>query len=630
MRTRSPIGESAMWASATMIARVMGAVPVTSTEWPRPPMTGRRTPTCAASSPTCDPVARTTASAPSTSSPARTRTVGPGVDRSRRHALDEPDASPTQMGDERATQRPRVDLPVAIDDEPTGHRGRQQRLHGPHRVAVEDLARLRLPGSDERIELRPRVLDGRAVGGDDEHPGVTAHVGDAVGGELVEHRDGARAERAERAHAPRVRRAAAVQREARQPRRDGGSAAGHDPQRGVRIHERSHAVPDHPGRRERARLRRRDPPGVAVRRAAAAGAAVDDGDLDVAPHEPERDAQSGDAATDHHDRPCPRAHATVVPGLRSRAVMAEPRISVGLPQYIPDESPAIVAPFAARAEELGFSGLWTVDSVPGSATSRGTSLEGLHVLTAASVATRTIGLGVSVIVLPARNPAQLARELATLDVLSGGRLTVGVGLGRADPVGASLGFPDGSRVRRFNENLQIMRSLWSGKDVSFDGELYSFADVTIGPKPVQHPGPPVWFGAGAPPALRRAARLGDGWMGAGSSSSAAFAEQVQILREALHEQGRDPGAFPISKRVYLAVEDSEARARERMTPRLDGFYGAPGMTDRVAVCGSPEACAAQLLELVESGAGELLLNPVYDYMAQLEAFAQVAALLRAA
>jgi alkanesulfonate monooxygenase SsuD/methylene tetrahydromethanopterin reductase-like flavin-dependent oxidoreductase (luciferase family) len=165
--------------------------------------------------------------------------------------------------------------------------------------------------------------------------------------------------------------------------------------------------------------------------------------------------------------------------------------------------------------------------------------------------------------------------------------------------------------------------------VSYEGELYRFNGVTVEPKPLQRPGPPVWFGAGAPPAVRRAARLGDGWMGAGSASSAAFAEQVPQLVDALRAEGRDPDAFPIGKRVYIAVENTEARARERLTPRLDGFYNAPGITDRVAVCGPPEACAAQLRELVAAGAGELLLNALYDYPAQLERLATVAALVRA-
>jgi probable F420-dependent oxidoreductase len=309
--------------------------------------------------------------------------------------------------------------------------------------------------------------------------------------------------------------------------------------------------------------------------------------------------------------------------------VSEVRISVGLPQLLDDEGAGVLTRYAARAEDLGFAGLWSLDSVPGAATARVAALEGLHTLTAAAVVTQTIRLGVAVIVLPARQPAHLARELATIDQLSGGRLTVGVGVGRDDPVPVSLGLPGDRRVARLRENLEVMRLLWSQDDVSYEGELYRFEGVTVKPKPVQRPSPPVWFGAGAPPALRRAARLGDGWMGAGSSPSSAFAEQLERLREALRDEGRDPSGFPVGKRVYIAVEDTEAAARERLTPRLDGFYAAPGITERVAVCGPPEACAEQLRELVDAGAGELLLNPLYEYTAQLERLAEVAGLVRA-
>jgi probable F420-dependent oxidoreductase len=309
-------------------------------------------------------------------------------------------------------------------------------------------------------------------------------------------------------------------------------------------------------------------------------------------------------------------------------VSSELRISVGLPQLMDDEGPDVVQRYAVRAEELGFSGLWSLDAVPGSPTARVPALDGLHVLTLAAVVTRTIRLGVAVIVLPARQPALLARELATIDQLSGGRLIVGVGVGRDDPVAVSLGAPGDRRVVRLREGLEVMRLLWSTDDATYEGELYRFTGVNVEPKPLQRPGPPVWFGAGAPPALRRAARLGDGWMGAGSSSSAAFAEQLPQLQDALRAEGRDPAAFPVGKRIYIAVENTEAAARERLTPRLDGLYAAPGITDRVAVCGPPEACAAQLRELVAAGAGELLLNPLYDYSAQLERLATVADLVR--
>src|SRR3954452_20516220 len=116
-----------------------------------------------------------------------------------------------------------------------------------------------------------------------------------------------------------------------------------------------------------------------------------------------------------------------------------PRISVGLPQLLHDQEAGVVKRFAERAEELGFAGLWSLDSVPGSATSRVPLLDGLHVLTTAAAVTGAIGLGIAVIVLPARNPAHRAKEIATIDRLSAGRLTVALGIGRKEPTPAGLG-----------------------------------------------------------------------------------------------------------------------------------------------------------------------------------------------
>src|SRR3954447_8739011 len=235
---------------------------------------------------------------------------------------------------------------------------------------------------------------------------------------------------------------------------------------------------------------------------------------------------------------------------------------------------------------------------------------------------------IAVVVLPARNATQLARELATVDRLSGGRLIVGVGVGRSEPAAAGLGLPVEHRAGRLREGVEVLRALWAEDEAAYDGDFYRFTGVTLEPKPLQRPGPPIWFGAGAPPALRRAARLGDGWLGAGSSPSSAFRDQVGILADALREAGRDPDAFPIGKRVYIAVEETEQQARDRLTPILDGMYAARGLTECVAVCGPPETCAEQLQDLVAMGARELLLNPMYDHLEQLEALATVAELVQ--
>jgi probable F420-dependent oxidoreductase len=295
------------------------------------------------------------------------------------------------------------------------------------------------------------------------------------------------------------------------------------------------------------------------------------------------------------------------------------RYSIGLPPTLPA---ADVTRFARRAEELGFTGLWTMDSAIGGATGHNPTLDGLHLLSYAAAVTDSIGLGIAVIVLPLRNPLLLARELASIDRLSGGRLTVGVGLGIANEERESrLGFPTGRPVRRLVENIEVLRAAWTQPKATFDGELYRFADLPLEPKPVTEPHPPIWIGARAEPALRRAVRIGDGWIGSGSSSVDDFISQSATVHEAVTAAGRDPATFPIAKRVYVAVGDGKP-----LQEGLDAMYSWPGLGERVAVVGSPDQIGEQLTRLREAGAQELLLHPLHDHFEQLEALAEVAGL----
>jgi probable F420-dependent oxidoreductase len=297
--------------------------------------------------------------------------------------------------------------------------------------------------------------------------------------------------------------------------------------------------------------------------------------------------------------------------------------SVALPQTLPGEE---MVRFARRAEELGFDGLWTMDAAIGGRTGHNPAIDGLYALGHVSPVTESVRLGMAVIVLPRRNPLMLARELASLDRLSGGRLTVGVGLGPGRPEEAApLGFAADRPVRRLTEGVAVMRAAWTQPLATFDGELYRFADVPVEPKPVQRPHPPLWFGARVESALRRAARLGDGWIGAGSTSSDDFVAHARLMREALESAGRDPASFPMAKRVYVAIDDSEARGRESLARVLDPMYRDPGLTERVAVCGPPERVREELARLGDAGARELLLHPLLDQHGQLEALAEVAA-----
>jgi alkanesulfonate monooxygenase SsuD/methylene tetrahydromethanopterin reductase-like flavin-dependent oxidoreductase (luciferase family) len=220
-----------------------------------------------------------------------------------------------------------------------------------------------------------------------------------------------------------------------------------------------------------------------------------------------------------------------------------------------------------------------------------------------------------------RNPVQLAKTLASLDQLSQGRLTVGVGIGGPHVPEKVFGVSSERRSRQFVEGLQVMKALWTQPRASFSGEFWRFENIPMEPKPLQKPHPPLWFGAREPVALKRAVRHGDGWIGAGSSSSADFVKQVDEIRRFLDEAKRDPATFAISKRVYLAVDDDHDRAERRLREWFGLRYKNADMATRVSIWGSVADCLDKLRELVGAGAKHLLLNPVFDEMEHLELLA---------
>ncbi|PZG52027.1 hypothetical protein C1I98_07760 [Spongiactinospora gelatinilytica] len=305
-----------------------------------------------------------------------------------------------------------------------------------------------------------------------------------------------------------------------------------------------------------------------------------------------------------------------------------PGDDVGFSLGAPND-PDLLVPFAQQAERLGFTGLWTQDTV----NAANYSLDGLHVLSYLAAVTERLRLGIGVLYSGRRNPAVAARELATIDQLSRGRLIVGLGVGNAYHREAltALGIPMDRPVRRMVEGIGVMRALWSQEEAGYDGELYSFTGIRSQPKPVQRPGPPIWIGARAEQALRRAVRIADGWTGAAPAATADFMDQLAIIRRAMDEQGRDPAGFTISKSVYIAVEDTVERAREKLVPVFQRSFGgnpvydADGMADRVAIFGPPEHCAERLTELTDVGVRELILYPMYDRMEQAAALAEVVA-----
>jgi alkanesulfonate monooxygenase SsuD/methylene tetrahydromethanopterin reductase-like flavin-dependent oxidoreductase (luciferase family) len=229
----------------------------------------------------------------------------------------------------------------------------------------------------------------------------------------------------------------------------------------------------------------------------------------------------------------------------------------------------------------------------------------------AAACTERLRLGVAVLVSSLHDPLQLASSITAVDRLSHGRLDVGVAPGGGRRQFAAFGVDDSTFISSFTEGLQLMKAAWSDEPrVTFDGRFRQVDDLPIQPKPVQRPHPPIWFGGQAPKALARAVRHGNAFLGAGSSTTAKFAEAVQSVRHELAEQGKDPAQFPIGKRVYLMIDDDPTRARGRVLEGLHRIYARMPGIDDVPVSGTVDDVAAGLREVIAAGAETILLNPV--------------------
>jgi alkanesulfonate monooxygenase SsuD/methylene tetrahydromethanopterin reductase-like flavin-dependent oxidoreductase (luciferase family) len=275
---------------------------------------------------------------------------------------------------------------------------------------------------------------------------------------------------------------------------------------------------------------------------------------------------------------------------------------ISIPQTYPD--PAGIERFLKRAEELPFVAVWCLEQVIGSAP----LLDSVATATFAAGISKRLRLGIAVLLIAQRNPIDLAKSLSSLDVLSSGRLTVGVGLGHSTENYPAYGLTPEGRVTRFRENLEIMKRLWSEEAVTLDGRFSQLENITMEPKPVQKPYPPIWFGGRAEAALRRAVELGNAYIGAGSTPMDTFLEDIKKL----------PPHFPKAKRLYLALGENLPRLREW----FGAFYGKPEMADKVAVWGTPQRISEQIIRLKVAGVNHVLLNPVFDEEAQMERLVQ--------
>jgi probable F420-dependent oxidoreductase len=243
--------------------------------------------------------------------------------------------------------------------------------------------------------------------------------------------------------------------------------------------------------------------------------------------------------------------------------------------------------YLRRAEALGFEAAVTIDHLlttpPAYAC---TWLEPIALLSALAGVTERIRLGTMVLVLPLRNPVYFAKEWATLDVLSGGRSILGVGVGWADDEFALMGVPRNERGRRMEEGLELLQALWAGDDVTYQGRIYRVRNLTIDPKPVQKPHPPIWIGGGSQPfevvygqptpdvtpVLRRVARYADAWVPHSSATPEMVERDWAVIERAAPEFGRKAADIRVVYSNFVHLLRPGERP-EGAVPRLKTFSG---------------------------------------------------------
>jgi alkanesulfonate monooxygenase SsuD/methylene tetrahydromethanopterin reductase-like flavin-dependent oxidoreductase (luciferase family) len=306
-------------------------------------------------------------------------------------------------------------------------------------------------------------------------------------------------------------------------------------------------------------------------------------------------------------RAIPGRELPVVAAARTMAGMDDIRLGVLIPigqaQWGAGADPRELIDFAVRAEELGYSSLWANDFL---LTPR---IEALTMLAAAAPVTRTVTLGTAALLPVLRRPVQAAQTLASIDLLSGGRLVLAVGAafpGRFGlPQHELSEVPWERRFTRLDETVALWRQLWTRPDLtSFPGEVLRFDGLPPMTAPFRPSGPPIWLGGGSPSALRRVGRRYDGWLPY-PPSPAAYADGLATVRAAAVEAGRTAEDITPALFVSVLITDSAQAGREALEAFSQASYGLPLAqleTIQALAAGPPEHVAARLRDYAAAGA----------------------------
>jgi len=297
--------------------------------------------------------------------------------------------------------------------------------------------------------------------------------------------------------------------------------------------------------------------------------------------------------------------------------MASPNIGILLPtralllqKNAPQDLESILA-LGELLEKAGYGSLWVGDSLLASPRPE-------VIVTLAALAARTarIGLGSGILISSLRHPVTLAHQLATLDLISGGRLTVGIGYSSGTGIWKVehevVGVQAETRHARAREGITVMRALWSESPTTHHGRFFNFDDVLLEPKPVQKGGPPIWVhGMRGEKTLQRVAKYGDGWIN-NLPSADEFTASWNIVRSNAVAFGRDLRRFRACHYSTIRIGTDGSLAAKKGRAFMSEYYGGmnPDQIEQSECCryGTPEHCTEELLRFIEAGASTLILR----------------------
>ena len=268
----------------------------------------------------------------------------------------------------------------------------------------------------------------------------------------------------------------------------------------------------------------------------------------------------------------------------------------------PLTKPENVVNFAKKCEAMGCQSMWTIDRIAYD------NLEPLTVLAAAAGVTQKIRLGTSVLLGNLRHASHVAKVVSTLDFISNGRVTLGLGFGSRENDYKAVEIPFEHRGSRAVEQVQLMKRLWTEDNVTFKGKFYNVENLSVGPKPIQKPHPPIWTGGSAEVALKRAGTWADGFI-CGSSAIPDFPSTWEKIAGYARAAGRDPNRIRKAGLTFMAIHDDQSKAVRAVEDYVMRYYGRlRADVANTSLVGSPAAVTERIGAFLSKGLDTLIIG----------------------